>query len=404
MRLLTPRRPAAPKALLAALSIAAGLALPGPARAVEGVSGLDLKYMYYQDRNGVWNHTPAFAFFRRLSSLVRFQWNQELDAVSGASRRLGLGNTGQLGDHAAQLDGVSGASRREIRHSEQATLAYGNQGRAAAVSFYFSDENDYRSYSPAFSASWDFNDRNTTLSAAWSLFLDSFRPTGGFAGQGGDRRIQGLKVGLTQLVSGLSLFSVSVHPIRSTGYLGHPYNPVVLADGAMITERLPDRKLSVALTGTWIQGYRFRDRLGSVHVEARHYRDDWRLNSNTLDVKWHQYLAEGTYLRLRARVYRQGAAAFHKPAYQGDEAYRTADIRFAPFQSLTFGAKLASRFPEAWSESALLPDRWDIGYDHGARDTEGQGNAVHPFFNYQLHDAGTFYRQGTFMAGLGFDF
>jgi hypothetical protein len=404
MRLLNPFRPAVSKALHAALLAAMLAALPSPARAAEGESGLDIKYMYYQDRNEVWNHTPAFAFFRRLSSLLRLQWNQEVDAVSGASRRLGLGNTGQLGDHAAKLDGVSGASRREIRHSEQATLAYANQGRAAAASFYFSDENDYRSYSPAVSASWDFNDRNTTLSAAWSLFLDSFRPTGGFAGQGGDRRIQSLKVGLTQLVSSLSLFSVSVHPIRSAGYLGHPYNPVVLADGAMITEELPDRKLSVAFTGTWIQGYLFRDLLGSVHVEARHYRDDWKLVSNALDVKWHQYLLEGTYLRLRARFYRQGTAGFYKASYAGDEAYRTSDIRFSPFQSLTFGAKLASRFPESWTESALLPDRWDIGYDQGTRDTEGQGDAVHPLFNYQLHDAGTFYRQGTFMAGLGFDF
>ena len=401
MRLLTPLRPASVPGLLAALLVTA----PGPARAAEGGSGLDIKYMYYQDRNEVWNHTPSFAFFRRIASRLRFQWNQELDAVSGASRRLGLANTGRLGEDSTRgVDGVSGASRREIRHSEQATLAWEDNGRSAAASFYFSDENDYRSYAPAASASWDFNDRNTTLSAAWSLFLDSFRPTGGFAGQGGDRRIQSLKAGLTQLVSRLSLFSVSVHPIRSTGYLGHPYNPVVAADGAMITEELPDRKLSVALTGTWIQGYVFRDLLGSVHVEARHYRDDWRLVSNSLDVKWHQYLVEGTYLRLRARLYRQGSAGFYKASYAGDEVYRTSDIRFSPFQSLTFGAKLASRFPESWSESALLPDRWDIGYDHGARDTEGQGNAVHPFFNYQLHDAGTFYRQGTFMAGLGFDF
>jgi hypothetical protein len=179
---------------------------------------------------------------------------------------------------------------------------------------------------------------------------------------------------------------------------------VVLADGAMITEELPGKKLSVALTGAWIQGYVVRDLLGSVHVEARHYRDDWELTSNTLDVKWHQYLVEGTYLRLRARAYRQDAAAFYKEAYAGDETYRTADIRFATFASLTFGVKLASRFPEAWSESALLPDRWDIGYDQGSRDTEGQGNGIHPFYNYQLYDTDLFYRQGTFMAGLGFDF
>src|SRR5260370_85848 len=76
--------------------------------------GVDFKYMYYWDRNGVWNHTPAITYFRKLASLWKFQYDQELDAVTGASRRLGLKNIGRLADNDQNLDAVSGASRREI--------------------------------------------------------------------------------------------------------------------------------------------------------------------------------------------------------------------------------------------------------------------------------------------------
>lgn len=396
-----------------ALVLAGSLSMSAFASGSESGNGLDFKYMYYWDRNGVWNHTPTFAFFHRLPGFFKLQWNQEFDAVSGASRRLGLRNVGRLGDHDQVLDGITGASRREIRHSEQATVSYGNQGRAASGSFYYSDENDYTSYSPAATGAWDFNDRNTTLSGSWALFLDNMHPQGNFAGQGGDRRIHAFNVGLSQVLSPLSLVSVAISPIRSTGYLGHPYNPVVTASGAMMTEELPAKKISVALTGKWVQGYLFGERLGSVHFEARHYRDDWKLVSNTVDVQWHQNLTEGTYLRLRTRWYRQGAAAFFRKSYAGDEVYRTADFRFSSLSTLTVGLKAASTFPESWGESAFLPDRWDIGYDHGLRNTKGQEEdlpavpderILRPLSNYQLYGTDAYYQQGTFMAGLGFDF
>lgn len=366
-------------------------------------SSVDIKYMYYWDRNGVWNHTPALVFLQRLPGYFSLRWNQELDAVSGASRHLGLRKIGRLGDNEKELDGISGASRSEIRHSEQGTVAYAKDGREASASLYFSDENDYTSWSPSVTASVDLNERNTTLSGSWALFLDDFHPATGFEGRGGRRRIQSVTLGVTQLISPLSLLSVSVSPIRSTGYLGHPYNPVITAAGAMLDENLPDSKLSLAYTAKWVQGFQVAGRLASLHAEARHYRDDWRLVSNTVDLQWHQYLTDRTYVRVRGRGYRQGAAAFYREAYAGDELYRTADIRFSAFSSLTVGAKLASAFPESWSESSLLPDRWDIGYDHGIRDTKGENDGVNPFYQYQLYGPDQYYLQGTFMAGLGFD-
>lgn len=379
-------------------------ALPVPV-ASEGESdqGVDFKYMYYWDRNKVWNHTPAIAYFRKFASVWKFQWDQEFDEVSGASRRLGLRNIGRLGDNDLKIDAITGASRRETRHSEQATLAYADQGRTASASFYFSDENDYRSYSPSVSGSLDFNDRNTTLGGSAAIFFDDMHPTGPFTGMGGQRRIVSGTVSLAQVLTPLTLGSLTANVIRSTGFLGHPYNPAVTADGNMITENLPDAKSSLALSGLIVQGFHLGDRLGSVRLEVRHYRDDWELGSNTADLQWYQYLFEGTYARLRARAYRQDAAAFASEAYAGNEVYRTPDIRFYAFSSLTLGLKIGSVFPESWGESGWLPDRWDLGYDHGVRDTKGEEGSGKPLFHYQVFPADQYYLQGTLMAGLAFD-
>lgn len=380
------------------------LILPPAARAESGSDqGVDFKYMYYWDKNGVWNHTPALTYFKKVSNWWKLQWDQELDAVSGASRRLGLKNIGRLGDNDRNLDAVSGASKRELRHSEQATVAYARQGHDASASLYFSDENDYRSYSPSVAGSWDFNDRNTTLSGSMAAFFDDMHPTGNFTGLGGSRRILSGTASLAQLLSPLSLGAVTVNVNHSSGYLGHPYNPVVTSQGTMVLENLPDRKTSLALSGQLIQGFHIGNQLGSLHIDARHYRDDWELVSNTADVQWYQYLREGTYIRLRARGYSQGAAKFAKDAYDGDEVYRTPDIRFYKFSDLTLGLKVGSVFPESWGESALLPDRWDLSYDHGMRNTMGEDDGVNPFFHYQLFPKDEYYIQGTFMLGLAFD-
>ena len=377
--------------------------LPLLTQAAESDHGLDFKYMYYWDRNGVWNHTPAFAYFRKVASSWKFQWDQEVDAVSGASRRLGLRDIGRLADNDTNLDAITGASQREIRHSEQATMAYANAGRVASASLYFSDEHDYRSYSPSISGSIDFNDRNTTVGGSAAMFFDDMHPTGRFEGLGGKRNILSLSATLNQVLTPLTMVGLTANVIHSSGYLGHPYNPIVTPDGALVLENLPDNKTSVAISGQVVQGFHIREQLGSLHLEARHYRNDWELVSNTADLQWYQYVLEGTYVRLRVRGYHQEAAAFAKDAYVGDEVYRSPDIRYYAFSSLTVGLKVGSAFPESWGDNPWLPDQWDMSYDHGVRDTKGEEDGIHPTYHYQLFPTDQNYVQGTWMTGLSFD-
>ncbi|GEM_PF-801451 len=387
---------------------------------------IDFKYMYYTDRNDVWNHTPAFDWITFLSRSWSFQWSQEFDVVSGASRLIGNDNTGKLGDHGVDVtssashrtttgqpfanpwkdtafDVVTGASKRELRHSENPSFTYSKQGQVYTGGFYFSDEPDYRSYSPSLSIAHDFNERNTTLSASGAWFFDDFHPQGVFSDQGGSKQIRSLTLSATQVLTPLTMVSLTANGIYSNGYLGHPYNPVILDSGYILEEHVPGDKTSWALSGQLIQGYHIGGMMGSFHLEARHYVDTWALASDDAELQWYQYFGEATYLRLRARGYSQGATAFYKDRYDGNELYRSADIRYSKFKSLTFGAKVSAPLFEDWRDSPLLPDHIDLSYDFGIRNTHGDQGTAHPFSHYQLFPSSEFYTEGTFMLGLTFD-
>lgn len=387
---------------------------------------IDFKYMYYRDKNDVWNHTPSFNWFTSISRLWSFQYEQEFDVVSGASRLIGSDLTGKLVDHGvditsgasqrrnngqpfvnpwkdAAFDVVSGASKTELRHSEKPVLTYSNVGQVYTLGFYHSSEPDYQSYSPSLSIAHDFFERNTTLNFGYSWFFDDFAPKGSFADQGGKKSIQSGSISVTQVLTPLTLVSLTANGIYSHGYLGHPYNPIILDSGYVIEEHVPGDKISWALSAKLIQGYHLFNLLGSIHLEGRHYMDSWDLVSNDVDLKWYQYFGESQYFRLRARAYEQGATAFYKDQYIGNELYRSSDLRYSKFVSLILGAKIGFPLFDDWHESALLPDRMDLSYDYGIRNTHGDQGTASPYAHYQLFPSSEFYTEGTFMLGLSFD-
>ncbi len=371
----------------------------------ESGSTLEIKHEYFWDRNRVWNHTPGFALKKALSRSWSLGWEQELDIVSGASRRLGADKVGLFGNR--EVDAISNASKVEVRHSENPSLTYSHKGVAIDASYYISRENDYFSQSPAGSIAWDFNDRNTTVGVNYAEFFDRFIPKGAYAGLGGRKRITSMGATVAQSITSLTLVGLTATWIQSHGFLGHPYNPPVDVTGTMLLEKVPDTKQAGALSGQIVQGYHLGDRLGSINLDARRYQDDWGMKSSTIDFKLSQYFTETSFIRFRLRYYNQSGSAFAKPIYTGQETYRTGDIRYYPFTSWLGGVKISSVFPDSWGESLFLPDRWDIKYDQTFRDTRGDpvgtGAGVPRSITYQLYAPEDAYMQGVFMFGLSFN-
>lgn len=391
-----------------AVLLAASWFGPG-VRASDG-DGVSTKFEVFHDRNDVTALSPIFELRKTIARSLSVIWEGQIDAVTGASRDWGRAGSGQSSldgssGASARMDGVSGASsneegeqKPEVRGGTRLGLTYSRDGRVLGGSVYGSKENDYQSFSPALFGAWDFAERNTTVSWAASWFFDKMSPKGSWALLGGgDKRVQSYTVGLTQTLTPLTLAGFTVNWIRTTGYIGHPYNPINSIDSGMIGEMLPERKDALATSGQLVQGWLVGGEfLGSANAEYRYYSDSWDLRSQTFTLQLSQHLSEATILRFQGRYYTQTGAAFAQSAYYlGNEAYRTADIRFHRFSSWLGGAKLSSEFPDSWD--GWLPRRWDVSYDHMVRDTEGD-----PLL-YQLYARDAWYQQGTGRVGLGWD-
>ena len=391
---------------LAWLSVAM---LSVPVLAEEAGNSVDTRLEVYADRNDVISVAPVVAVKRLLSRLWSVNVEGELDAVTGASRQWGTDSKGGLDARSgasAKFDGVAGASMRseggepmpEIRGGGKLSLTYSNQGRVGTVLVGGSNEHDYRSLQAGISGSWDFAERNTTLSGGVTVFIDNMSPPAPWnALGGGDKTVVSYRAGLSQILTPLTLAAVDLTLTTNDGYMGHPYNPVSTTDSGFIAERLPRSKQALAVSGQLVQGFHLGERLGSVSGEYRWTTDSWGLLSNTLDLKWNQHLTDETVVRLRGRIYDQGTASFVRDSYQGNEAYRTADIRLYAFRSWLLGIKVTSTFPEDWQKSAWLPDRWSLSYDHLWRNTRGNPQL------YQLYSVGSMYMQGTGAVEVGWD-
>lgn len=373
-------------------------------RASEG-DALETKFEVFRDRNEVTALSPLFELKKTIAKSLSLMWEGQMDAVTGASREWGVNGSGQLdakSGASARLDGISGASRKdepepEIRWGSRLGLTWSRNGRVFSGSLYASKESDYQSFSPSISGAWDFAERNTTLSWGGAWFFDKMTPYGEWGRLGGgEKRVQSYSLGLTQSFTPLTLGGITTNFIRTTGYIGHPYNPVTTRDSGLIAEFLPEKKDALAVSLQAIQGWLWGEKLGSVNLEYRNYRDSWDLRSNTLTIQLSQNLLDATMVRLQGRYYSQVGAWFAQTdLYQGSEVYRTADIRFHRFDSWMAGLKVASEFPDSWG--AWLPRRWNLSYDHLIRNTRGNTRL------YQLYAPDEFYQQGTARAGLGWD-
>lgn len=391
--------------------------------------GLSLHYEYFKDANEVWSHTPGFDLRMEIAPKWSASISAEVDGVSGASRvnppdvNAPDGISGASQQRTPTLvDGIAGASTVEFRVSQTTHITYSNAGALVSLGYYSSKEDDYFSSAPMLDLAYDLFDRNTTLGISLAYYDDRFvnldvTPPGKdpqYPEGSAKKRLTSTQATLTQTLTRLTLVSLGVQRIYSWGYLGKPYNPILvkldepIRDGATgdvqyydsHSEILPDQKEALVFSGSLVQGYTFfPSRLGSVRIQYRHYADDWKLSSHTLDNEWSQYLTETLYMRIRYRWYTQTRAEFVYNKYTGEEEYRTADIRYFPFTSNLVGLKFGGEFPETWQDGHWwVPAFWSIKGDFMIRNTKGN-TAL-----YQYYPSNENYYQSTVMTGVDYVF
>lgn len=219
-----------------------------------------------------------------------------------------------------------------------------------ALGLSFSTEQDYRSTGISLLDAIEFNKKNTTLTFGGAYTSDTITPSNDQPG--GDKKTTDALVGLTQVLSPTTLFSLNLCVGRTEGYLSDPYKVVEL-NGVLVPEQRPDSKTKTIAYMSLTQFVTPVD--GSIELSFRHYSDSFGINAETFSAEWHQKMSPGFILVPSIRYYDQTAADFYDVRFSGSPSDYSSDYRLSALQSLGYGLKVI------WTPSTRFS--LDAGYE-----------------------------------------
>jgi hypothetical protein len=239
----------------------------------------------------------------------------------------------------ASVDVVSAATARwdERRIEAGATATARVAGTDATVGYTTSGENDWRSHAAEVGLARELARRNTTIALGYGY-------TDNRVGRAEDPTferaltVHGGRLALTQLLGPRTLASIAYTVQRSTGYHASPYRYVTDATGASRPETHPAERVRHAIT---LRVIRAVGAATSIDAQYRLYADDWGIASHTVTAAIARELTDSLDLRLRARGYYQGRAAFYREAYEMPMQYMSADRELSTFWDAGGGVRLA---------------------------------------------------------------
>jgi len=221
-----------------------------------------------------------------------------------------------------------------------------------------SKEFDYQSLGVSANFSWDFNNRNTTLTAGAAINADTINPVGGVptgltpmsaskatTGADDSKTVTDFIIGVTQVINRTTLMQLNLNIGSDSGYMTDPYKILSVLDGGgnlrltdpYLYEKRPDSRARQALYWKTVMGF------GEdvLNLSYRYYWDDWDVSSHTVEAKYRFSLGEKQYLQPEVRYYVQDKANFYyyNLVDGAIPTYASADYRLADLKTTTLAFK-----------------------------------------------------------------
>ena len=157
--------------------------------------------------------------------------------------------------------------------------------------------------------------------------------------------------GYTRVINRHTITQLNLSSGFSQGYHSDPYKIISAADEndrvvANFHDSRPDSRQRTSLYTKVV--HQLENSENSVQFSYRFYHDDWGIQSNTVDARYHHKLTTRQYLEPHLRFYRQSAADFYQRKLPVDTSldpllpasgFASADYRLDKMESLTFGIK-----------------------------------------------------------------
>ena len=221
-----------------------------------------------------------------------------------------------------------------------------------------SKEFDYQSLGVSANFSWDFNNRNTTLTAGAAINSDTINPVGGVptgltpmsaskttTGADDSKTVTDLIIGVTQVINRTTLMQLNLNIGNDSGYMTDPYKILSVLDGdgnlrgtdPYLYEKRPDSRARQALYWKTVMGF---DE-DVLNLSYRYYWEDWDVSSHTIEAKYRFSLGAKHYIQPELRYYVQDKANFyHYNLVDGAiPTYASADYRLADLKTTTLAFK-----------------------------------------------------------------
>lgn len=231
-----------------------------------------------------------------------------------------------------------------------------------ALSAGLSKEKDYLSLNTGIETRHDFNQRNSTFSAAASVSRDFLEPTDGASTRfptridAADKTSASLLLALSHNFTPRTAAQLSFSYGYSQGYLSDPYK-LVYVDSNLLQDARPGSRNTLATS------LRLRHYLpalkAALQVDYRRFGDSWDIVSDTLEVGWHQTLPGGWKLIPTLRYYQQGAADFYRNYFVTPRAdgHYSSDYRLSSYGAISGRLTVVKQWRD-WQFSAAA-ERYD---------------------------------------------
>ena len=242
----------------------------------------------------------------------------------------------------------------------------------------YSAETDYSSMGVNYSYLKDINNKRTTLSMGAAFSYDAVNPHGGFhnsfssiflpttqtltsaSGGSGEGLFPGKKkktldvlLGMTHILNPITLLNINYGLSQSNGYQTDPYKIISVLDAQgfavdYVWEGRPDSRFKQTLKGSLITA------IGqdALHLDYRHYWDDWGIGADTYDVSYHLKLGEHFYMVPHYRLSQQSRADFFVAGLDQSQPlpqYASADYRLGDMTTTTYGGMIAYRLSPSFT-------------------------------------------------------
>ncbi len=323
---------------------AAALALPGVAAAEVQADAL---YAHYREadisgsRSATGRDAPRYTIDTLLVRVDAplgervLSGNLTVETMSGASPWWV-----QPDQNGKPVQVMSGASIREERVDVQLTYGLPLAGLDWAVSAGYSDEDDYRAVNGGIEAAYSPQAGAYTLSAGLGYSYDRLEPTRGASSpdviERADKDSLTAYAGVSFIVDAQTTMQAALSHGVYDGYLSDPYKRAfITASAATVPDRRPSERHLWSLSAK-LRHY-FAGAGAALHADYRYYYDDWEIEAHSLELAWHQTLAETWRVIPALRWYSQSQAYFYAPYYTASrgDGLASSDYRLSPYGALS---------------------------------------------------------------------